>query len=423
MKIKKIQRAELKAKATGMINQPVALIKEFSGPVVCDEQARTATFIYSDGSVDRYNDTINPKGWELDNYRANPIALYIHDAGSVENVIGRSIAVEMKDGALIGTIEFMAADLNPKADTVFRMVQAGFLKCVSVGFRPLEYRAATDKNRKGGIDFIKQELLEISVVPVPALPSAVVQEKGFDLGTLRGLGVKVEEDGIGSWEKNETKEAPGFKVKSLYHISWLASLLADIGYLEDCIEWEQGVDGPTVLALVDAMKLLGQALVELTQAEVQALLDAEAEEVATGVDSDSEMSGMELSAPSSLRQALTFLRSARKDPYAATLLLKTFGHHLDGEKISISRKAKEPIQLAQSKSGRILSKENQATLQAAYDSHIAACEKLKSVLDKVMEEPEDTVADNQTCSVSEDAEKEIRIRKARAAAAMLALKD
>jgi hypothetical protein len=44
--------------------------------------------VFSDNSVDRYGDTIDARGWVLDNYKANPVALFGHDAGSVENVIG-----------------------------------------------------------------------------------------------------------------------------------------------------------------------------------------------------------------------------------------------------------------------------------------------------------------------------------------------
>jgi phage head maturation protease len=57
---------------------------------------------------------------------------------------------------------------------VAALLSGGFLRSVSVGFRPLEFRFSSDPARQGGIDFTKQELLEISVVPVPANAEALL---------------------------------------------------------------------------------------------------------------------------------------------------------------------------------------------------------------------------------------------------------
>ena len=37
-------------------------------------------FVISDGSLDRHGTRINPKGWDLTNFKKNPIALFGHDS-------------------------------------------------------------------------------------------------------------------------------------------------------------------------------------------------------------------------------------------------------------------------------------------------------------------------------------------------------
>ena len=171
------------ARAPGMA--PNVRFTTVADPAISAD-TRTASFVFSDESVDRYGDTIKAAGWRLDEFNANPIALFGHDAGSVENVIGRAKNVRVDGTRLVGDIEFMGADVNPKAEAVYRMVKGGFLKTVSVGFAPIEWEPTRDKSRPGGVDFKKQNLLEISVVPLPANPNAVALAKaaGIDVDRL-----------------------------------------------------------------------------------------------------------------------------------------------------------------------------------------------------------------------------------------------
>jgi HK97 family phage major capsid protein/HK97 family phage prohead protease len=129
--------------------------------------------------VDRYGDTLAPNGWKA----SDCVALFGHDAGSVENVIGRVKNIRVVGGKLMGDIEFASAEINPMADTVYKMLLAGFLNAVSVGFLPIEWEQTKDKSRPGGIDFKRQELVEASVVPIPANPNALLQAKaaGIDV--------------------------------------------------------------------------------------------------------------------------------------------------------------------------------------------------------------------------------------------------
>jgi HK97 family phage prohead protease len=141
-----------------------------------DAGARTIRFVFSDGSVDRAGDTINPAGWALASFKANPVALWAHDSGAPP--IGRVPAVWSDGTRLMGDIEFAAPEVYEFSDTVYRLVKAGYINAVSVGFLPLDYKWVGD-----GYAFETQELLEISVVPVPCNSNALVQARAKGLDT------------------------------------------------------------------------------------------------------------------------------------------------------------------------------------------------------------------------------------------------
>jgi HK97 family phage prohead protease len=126
-------------------------------------------FTVSDGSVDRMGDTINPNGWRLDAFRKNPVVLFAHDSTSLP--VGRAVDVHPDGTRLVASIKFAQTAMGR---SVAGLVRGGYLGATSVGFVPLEYAFSKDQNRKGGIDFASTELLEISVVPVPANANALL---------------------------------------------------------------------------------------------------------------------------------------------------------------------------------------------------------------------------------------------------------
>lgn len=147
-------------------------------------QARTLRFCFSDGSVDRVGDLIEPQGWDLEGFLANPVALWAHM--SWDPPIGRAANVGVVGKRLMGDIEFAPIETYEFADTIYRLAKGGFINATSVGFRPLEWSFTNDKDRPYGIDFQRQELLEISVCPVPCNANALVEAraKGIDTRPL-----------------------------------------------------------------------------------------------------------------------------------------------------------------------------------------------------------------------------------------------
>jgi HK97 family phage prohead protease len=157
------------------------------------EGGRRRSFVASDESVDRYGDIIRASGWQLDAYRTNPQLLFAHQSRQLP--VGRVVDIAVDGTRLIAHAEFAPEGLDATgfADTVWRFVEAGFLKAVSVGFAPTkvpnEIKDPVTNAWTGGFEFVGQELLELSVCTVPANPNALQLARDLKLApeTLREL--------------------------------------------------------------------------------------------------------------------------------------------------------------------------------------------------------------------------------------------
>src|SRR4051794_26883595 len=99
------------------------------------EETRGTDFILSDSTPDRYNDIIMSDGWQLDNFRRNPIALFAH-SGSFP--IGKWKDVRIEDNALRGELVLAKEGTSPRIDEIRKLVSENILRAVSVGFQPLQ---------------------------------------------------------------------------------------------------------------------------------------------------------------------------------------------------------------------------------------------------------------------------------------------
>ncbi len=160
--------------------------RAFSGSVIksINQELRQIEFIISNASVDRYGDIITVSGWDLKMYKQNPVVLFGH-CSSIPP-IGKSIKTWKEGDALRAVAQFMPTDLSPFADSIYRMYLEGYLRAVSVGFRPLKYEPIMDANGDYtyAYKFLKQELLEFSAVPIPANPEALVAARSKGIDTL-----------------------------------------------------------------------------------------------------------------------------------------------------------------------------------------------------------------------------------------------
>ena len=138
---------------------------------------RQVRVIASDSTPDRMGDVLDPNGCDLRNYYKNPVVLAQHDSNQP---IARCSDIAVRGEQVVATIEFPPAGTSDRCDEYLALLKAGILGAVSVGFLPIEYKPRQD----GGFLFTKWELLELSVVSVPANPSALVTERSIG-GTNR----------------------------------------------------------------------------------------------------------------------------------------------------------------------------------------------------------------------------------------------
>ncbi len=159
----------------------VGIRKAFASKAEAVEE-RQVRFRITTDDVDRERDVIASAGWRVQNFLKNPVVLWAHSYRDLP--IGRSLEIERDERGLVSLAEFTTAALNPLGDTVYRMVLAGFLNAVSVGFQPDKW--AYNEQRRG-IDYMEQDLLEYSVVPVPANQEALVEARqaGIDTAPIR----------------------------------------------------------------------------------------------------------------------------------------------------------------------------------------------------------------------------------------------
>lgn len=132
-----------------------------------------AEITISTNSVDREQDELLPEGCDLRNYQRNPVVLFGHD--SYDLPVGICTSIKVEATGLRAAWRWLQND--PRAERVKNAYDQGVLRAASVGFRPLAY----EPNAHGGYRFTKWELLEWSLVPVPANPDAV--------RTLKSLGL------------------------------------------------------------------------------------------------------------------------------------------------------------------------------------------------------------------------------------------
>lgn len=139
-----------------------------------DEEKSTVEGIFSTSDEDRHGDVVQ-QVWDLKHFKKNPVILNSHSYHDAAEVIGKATSIKVKDGKLEGKIKFATGE-NPKAKVIFDMIKGGFLNAFSVGFIPKEF------SNKGEI--LKSELLEVSVVSVPANAMALAKAKGIDVSKL-----------------------------------------------------------------------------------------------------------------------------------------------------------------------------------------------------------------------------------------------
>ena len=143
-----------------------------------DLASRLFRFVASDETPDSYGDVVRADGWDLRRYKRNPIILFGHDS---RMPVGFSPKTGLDGKRLIADVKLADEDTSDFIDTLFKLMSQKIVRAMSVGFRatvpPIPIRDKED--RITGFEFNGQELLENSIVSVPANPNALSLAKSW----------------------------------------------------------------------------------------------------------------------------------------------------------------------------------------------------------------------------------------------------
>lgn len=144
-----------------------------------DKESRTVTFIASDDTRDSAGTVLNQDNWDLTRFNKNGVIGYQHkvyggwdDTDNPDNVIGKGTAY-IEDKKLMVDITFEPAEINPLAEKIYQKIMFGSLRAVSVGFLPIGRGRFGEGDDSDTYYFAGQQLLEVSVVNIPANPNAL----------------------------------------------------------------------------------------------------------------------------------------------------------------------------------------------------------------------------------------------------------
>ena len=157
-----------------------------------DEGQKSIIAVASTEDEDRDKDIIRQDGWDLKNFKKNPVVPWSHNYWDVP--VAKSLKTWVDKATKKLLFKPMFDEDDDQSMKIFNKFKKGFLKSFSVGFKGVkfEYRNEDDP-WWGGIEFLQQELLEISAVSVPANPNATVSLNGGDtVQNLLQLGYPVK---------------------------------------------------------------------------------------------------------------------------------------------------------------------------------------------------------------------------------------
>lgn len=159
------------------------LVKGVAAPASWNDNARSARFVMSSEAEDRAGDIIVQAGIDLQGFLANPAAFFNHRSygfpiGTWSDVAKIADATARTEG----TVTFLPEGDSADADQVARLVKRGALRGASVGIRPkaISRRVNAAGEATRGFHIQVSDLVECSVVTIPAHPSAIVKGAGSD---------------------------------------------------------------------------------------------------------------------------------------------------------------------------------------------------------------------------------------------------
>lgn len=139
---------------------------------VVDQEAGIYEATITTDDVDRQGEIVVPTGMKADSFMANPVVLWAHDYSAPP--VAKALSLNVTANSVVSRFQFPPAGQSAKADEIHALWDGGYINTVSIGLIVL---AMDEKAPRPTIT--SWELLEFSLVPVPANASAL--RRGLDL--------------------------------------------------------------------------------------------------------------------------------------------------------------------------------------------------------------------------------------------------
>lgn len=137
---------------------------------VLDQHKSGGRILINTGGLDRDRDRVIPDGANVDAYTKNPVVQWAHNYKDPWATIGKTIKLERTADGLVADFELRPPvnDADPQ-NIIMGLWNGGWVRTASIGFIPTQGKP----NKEGGTDFSAWDLLEFSLVPIPANADAL----------------------------------------------------------------------------------------------------------------------------------------------------------------------------------------------------------------------------------------------------------
>ena len=175
---------------------------------VLDARAGIVEYVASDETLDHSGEVMRANGWRFTHFRKHAPFVDSHDYESIEKCLGKVLAFAVVNNKrLVETVQWaINVPENRLAQFGWKMTAAGFLRAVSVGFKPVRVLTPQSKGWAAELAalklaaddrvkriYIEQEQIELSAVLMGENPNAL--SRSYKGGMLAALS-RAYRDGV-----------------------------------------------------------------------------------------------------------------------------------------------------------------------------------------------------------------------------------